>query len=396
MTQELIDSGPEFSELCKEIKSAGIVGFDTEFVSESTYRPELCLLQFALPGRCVAVDPFAVPDMSAWWDLMLDDQTVIIVHGGREEIRFCLTYTGEVPRLVRDVQVAEGLRGRGFPLGYEAIVKRVLGLKLHSNETRTDWRRRPLSAAQMKYALEDVDHLLSIWQKQETWLKRNKRLSWAEAEFQRLIDEVAAEKSPNYWLRLSGLTRLSPRELAVAREVYRWREQEGFNKNRPVRKVLRDDLLIDLARRQPKTVEDVLSTRDMNRPEFRKAAPEIVAAILRAKQLPEGELPPKIDDPDAEQSYDEQVLGQLLGIALANRCAELNVAMSLVGKTSDLRHLVRAHVYMDDGGIAPRLREGWRAEVCGDLLTDVLDGKIALRVADPQSDHPLVFERRPD
>lgn len=394
MSESLIVEQNAFEELCAHIRAAGLVAFDTEFVSEHTYLPELGLLQFATRDRRVAVDPLAVEDLSAWWELMIDDQTTVVVHGGREEVKFCLTNTGRRPRHLWDVQIAEGFRSRSFPLGYDALVRRVLGKRSHGKETRSDWRRRPLSEQQVRYALEDVLHILPIRDQQHKTLKKLGRLEWTEDEFRRLIDEVEAERSPLNWQRLPGLHRLSPRDLAVARELYRWREQEAAARNRPMRKILRDDLLLDLARRHPTTVSEFLSTRDMNRPEYKKCAADVLERVAVGLALPEEELPQLPKTLDEEKTHDEQVLGQLLGIALANRCAEMNVAMSLVGRAADLRHLVRRHVYGDHSGPPPRLTQGWRATVCGDLLTDVLDGRIALRVADPHSDHPLVFERR--
>lgn len=394
MTASLITTQTEFDDLCAHIRAAGIVAFDTEFVSEFTYRPELCLVQLATPEQCAAVDPFEVADLSAWWDLMADDATTIVVHGGREEVRYCLTYAGRPPQKLWDVQVAEGLRSRSFPLGYDAIVKRVLGRTAHGRETRTDWRRRPLTDGQIAYALDDVRHVLEIYDKQRKSLASMKRMHWVESELERMIREVTAERGPDAWMRLPGLQRLPPRDLAVVRALYRWRDSEAEARNRPARKILRDDLVIELARRKPTSEHDLLACRDLNRPEYRKAAPVMLAAISDAVASDPSTWPhlPKNDDDD--KSHDEQVIGQLLGLALANRCAELNVAMGLVGKVADLRHLVRWHVYGDQEGEPPRLTQGWRAEVCGDLLTDVLDGKFTLRVADPQSDHPLVFERR--
>jgi ribonuclease D len=394
MTEGLIVDQAEFDDLCAHIRKAGLVAFDTEFVSEFTYRPELCLLQFATRQRCVAVDPYEVPRLDAWWDIMADEKTEILIHGGREEVRFCLSHTGKPPGKLWDVQIAEGMRGRSFPLGYEALVKRVIGKTAHGRETRSDWRRRPLTERQIAYALDDVRHMPEIYEKQRKSLKDLKRLDWVACEFQRFIEEVQAERSPDSWQRLSGLHRLKPRELAVAREIYRWREAEAEAKNRPARKILRDDLIIELARRQPDSAEDLLAIRDMNRTEYKKAAPAILKHIQAGLSVPDQELPVLPKPSEDDKAHDEHVLGQLLGLALANRCAELNVAVPLVGKSADLRQLVRWHVYGERSGEPPRLMQGWRAEVCGDLLSDVLDGKIALRVSDPQSDHPLTFERR--
>lgn len=394
MSNPLIVQQSEFLALCDQILDAGIVAFDTEFVSEFTYRPELSLLQFALNGQSVAVDPYEVKDLSPWWDIMTNNSTTVVVHGGREEVRFCRHFSGSKPNKLIDLQIAEGLRSRSFPISYTALVARVLSEKAGSKETRTDWRRRPLTQQQIKYALDDVKFVLKIWNIQEKELTDLGRIGWAEAEFQRMVDEVDSEFHRENWRRLSGLHKLKPRELAIIRELFDWRDEVAQEKDQPARRILRDDLLIELARRKPKTTQDLIATRDLNRKNMFKLAPEVVDRIAKAQQIPSDQLPQHIDNPNTQQNQDEQVIGKLLGIALANRCAEMNVSQTLVGTSADLRHLVRYHVYREQSEEKPRLMAGWRADVCGDLLTDVLDGKISMRVADLESDHPLHFERQ--
>ena len=396
MQDRLIVDQTEFDELCAHIKSSGIVAFDTEFVSEHTYRPDLCLLQFATSERCVAVDPFEVKNLEAWWKIMADEETTVVIHGGREEVRFCWYESGTMPRKIVDVQIAEGMKSRGFPISYTALIDRILKKKTHGKETRTDWRRRPLTDHQISYALEDVEHLLAVWKKQTATLEKLNRMPWSEDEFQRMISEVKSELTGERWRRLSGLNRLGARELAMVSELFAWRDQETENKNRPARRILRDDLLVDLARRQPKTMSQLLATRDMNRSDYKKNAQGMLDCIARAAEIPKSEYPKPTPRASTRVSDDEQVLGKFLGIALANRCAELEIAMSLVGTTEDLRHLVRWHVYKKDQGEPPALMRGWREDVCGDLLRDVLDGKVTIRVADPESDHPLKFEHDND
>ncbi len=387
----LIDDQAAFDELCQQIRAVGIVAFDTEFVSEHTYLPELCLLQLATTERSVAVDPYRVQDLSAWWEIMADDATTIVVHAGREEIRFCLNLGDRRPRRLVDTQLAEGLRSTTYPIGYEPLVARILGHKLEQHQTRTDWRRRPLSPEQLEYAVDDVRHLIDVWKKQQASLKRLKRLDWAEAEFTRLVDELETERTDESWRRLGGLQKMRPRQLAVARELFQWREREATSKNQPMRRVLRDDLIVDLALRQPKTAEAVLATRDMNRPSYKKHASELAACITRGLALTESLLPKPL--PTAESSSEDQILSKLLQIVLANRCAELKVALSLVGTTADLKSLVRSLSKKNSKEPPPRLAQGWRAEVCGDLLADVLNGKVRFRVGDRDSEHPLVFEQ---
>ena len=391
---DLIGTQHRFDELCDEIAAAGIVAFDTEFVSESYYKPKLCLVQLATPQGAYLVDPLAVPDLSAWWSLMADDETTIIVHGGREEIRFCQRFAGAMPRRLIDVQVAEGLLSRGYPLAYKNIVNKVLGKTVGSHETRSDWERRPLAAKQLEYAVEDVDFLLEIWSRQEHSLQKQGRIDWAYAEFERLIDTVQQEQDREGWRRLSGVQKFTIKEQVVARALYEWRDRTAEMHDRPARVLFRDDMLLELVKRQPKSVHEMNLTRGMQRRDYQSHAEEIIDVIREAQSLPTDQWPrsgtnrssPPLDD----------VLSKLLSLALANRCADMNLSMSLVGTMSDIDELIRWHVLDGQQGSPPKLMDGWRAEVCGDLLTDLLDGKVSLRVSNPKSDAPLRFDRRGD
>src|SRR5262249_2413636 len=255
-------------------------------LSEHTYRPELCLLQFATRKRSAAVDPYQIRDLSAWWRLMAGPNLTVVVHGGRAEGRVWLWDTGARPAQLFDVQIAEGLLSRAFPLNYNAIVSRELNVRTHGKETRTDWRRRPLTDRQIAYAIEDVEHLLEIYTKESRLLAERGRSAWAQAEFDRFVNDLEQEPLRENWRRLPGVQSLSARELAITRELYQWREQEGQRRDKPIRKVLRDDLIIELAHRQPRDVADLLATRDMNRSDYKRAAPEMLAAVQRGLALP--------------------------------------------------------------------------------------------------------------
>ena len=392
---DLVTDQAEFDDFCQRARDARLVAFDSEFVSESTFRPELCLMQFSAAGETVGVDPFEITDLTPWWDLMTDDRTTIIVHGGQAEVKFCLEATGQAPRRLVDVQLAEGLRSTSYPLGYDALVQRVLDVRPQKgSQTRTDWRRRPLSADQIKYALRDAEFLPKIWEIQRKDLQGRGRAAWAAAEFVRFVRQLAEDHRRGPHEKLSGLSKLSRRDLAVAQEVAAWRWAEAEEKNKPVRRVLRDDLVIDLAKRQPETEEELVAPRDLNRGDIRRSAPDILAAIERGRSVPEEELPPRVRRDGPDRNPDEHVLGQLLGIALSSLCNEHEVARTIAGTAKDLRDLVRWHTAgrPEDAEI-PLLATGWRKELCGQLLTDLLDGEIAMRVADTKGDHPLSFER---
>jgi ribonuclease D len=390
MPGRLITTQDQFNALCDRLRSAGTVAFDTEFVSEYHFRPKLCLLQFATRDEVAAVDPFEVPDLSRWWSLMTDDETTIVVHGSREEVRFCHYHAGAPPRRSIDVQIAEGLLSRGFPVSYKQLVQRAISRRLHDHETRTEWRRRPLTKEQVDYALDDVRYLLPVWDSQRAELQQRGRLDWAEAEFARFIDEVGRERERNDWRRLPGAFKLSRRGMAVARELYAWRERKAEEQDRPVRNVIRDDLLVEIAKRQPKSENDLFAVRGMQRRDYHRLGGELLAAVRAGLEVPDNDLP---DKPRSFHLPDQtEVLGRILALALAHRCAELGVSTTLVGTASDLQDLVRWHVFEGRKGERPRLLQGWRAEVCGDVLTDLLEGRTSLRITNPRSEAPLHFE----
>lgn len=389
---DLIGTQSRFDELCDSIAGAGVVAFDTEFVSEHYYKPRLCLIQLATPAGAFLVDPLAQIDLSRWWQLMADDCTTIIVHGGREEIRFCQRFAGTMPRRLIDVQVAEGLLSRGYPLAYKNIVNKEIGKSVSNHETRSDWERRPLAPKQLEYAVEDVEYLIEIWRRQESALKKLGRFDWAFAEFGRLIELVQQEQDREGWRRLSGVQKFSAREQAVARALHEWRDQAAEQHDRPPRVLFRDDMLLELIKRQPKSVHEMNLTRGMQRRDYQMFANEIIDVIRQAQALPAHELP---THPASRPHLPvDDVLSKLLSLALANRCADMNLSMSLVGTMSDIDELIRWHVVDKQQTAIPKLMDGWRAEVCGDLLTDLLDGKVSLRVNNPRSDAPLRFDRQ--
>lgn len=385
----LITDQKEFEDICSHIRESGIVAFDTEFISENCFRPKLCLVQLATAETCVAVDPLQV-DVASWWQIMQDEETTVIAHAGREETRFCITNCGERPRRLWDVQIAEGLRSNSYPLSYERLISRVLNKRLSSAETRTDWQRRPLTNRQIDYALDDVRFLLKVHERQLRDLQKRGRVDWATEEFEHMIDDMVAERNDTSWRKLSGIRRLNRRQLGVVRELFLWRASVAESNDQPARRVLRDDLVIDLARRQPQSVSDLMRSRDMNRSSYRKNADAIVECVQGALAIPDDELPDKFSKEDS--GTEEPVLGRLLALTLANRCEELDVSAGLVGTSADLKELIRWYVNGCPDEARPSLETGWRAEVCGNLLRQVLEGKISLRVSDARSKHPLVFE----
>lgn len=386
----LISTSRGLDDLVAHLRDAGRFAFDTEFVSEETFEPNLCLVQVATAERLAVVDPLAVRDLSGFWDAVIDPSLGVVMHAAGEDLRICKIKTGTVPARVFDVQIAAGLLGPGYPLSLGNLVSQRLGISLAGGETRTDWRRRPLSPAQLRYALDDVRFLLDLAAGIAAELASKGRTAWAEAEFADFLAAIRDRSEDDRWRRLPGLHGLNRRGLEVARRLAEWRQDDARRANRPLRAILKDDLLVAIAKRQPATRRDLEALRDFNRPHLMSRAGEILDVIAGAQAVPVEALPAPAERHDERPGT--AMVVSLLSATLARCCGQARVAAGLVGAASDLRDLIR---WQSDGcpdDRRPSLARGWRWEVCGQTLMDVLTGRRALRVVDPEADVPVALD----
>lgn len=393
MRYDHITTGQHLRDFCEIIAPAPVVAFDTEFVSEDSYQPELCLIQLAAEGRLGIVDPQEVQDLSPLWNLLVSPGRETLVHAGREEFRFIHKATGQRPAQWFDVQIAAGLIGLEYPASYGTLSSKLLGKVLSKEETRTDWRRRPLSQRQLEYALQDVSDLEEIRNVLHRRLSALGRLSWLEAELADWQRELEDYESGERWQRLGGASGLSQRSLAIVRELWNWRDAEAERRNAPTRRVLRDDLLIELAKRQTADPKRIRAVRGMERGDLQRYLPRIAQCVEKAMALKDSELPRM---PKRSSRPQLNLLGQFLSTALGSICRSADVAPSLAGTAQDVRDLIAYRLNL--GGFAPGevplLATGWRAEVVGQVIDHLLAGDLAIRIADPLADEPLEFERR--
>ncbi len=388
--QSVISTPAGLLELVRHVRAAGRFGFDTEFVSEDTFEPVLCLIQVVTHERLAVIDPQTAGDLSAFWDLVHDPHLETVMHAAGEDLRICLLRTGAVPRRIFDVQIAAGLVGYSYPLSLSNLVSQVLRISLPGGETRTDWRRRPLSPAQLRYALDDVRYLLEVADRLGSELERMGRGGWAESEFADFLSAIENRADLERWRRLPGLQHLSRRGLETARRLAEWRQDEARRQNRPLRQVMRDDLLVAIARRQPSTRRDLEALRDFNRPGLLSKSVAVLAVLEQARSVPEDRLPEhayRLDD-----SPGVSTVANLLSAALGQLCAAHKVAGSLVWSVSDVKHLIRWYCGGRPEHDHPALLEGWRGQLCGQTLLEVLEGRRTFRVVDPASEFPLALE----
>lgn len=388
MAFQHITTQDQLQRFCGDLESAPSIAFDTEFVSEHTYCSELCLIQVASGGELAVIDTLAVRELQPFWELIARDGHETVVHAGREELVFCLDATGKRPSRLFDVQIAAGLVGYEYPAGYGSLLYKLLGEQLHKGETRTDWRRRPLSKQQIAYALDDVRHLEAMRDKLHQRLVELNRVDWMTAEMNAWQDDIDAYRSRERWRKVSGIAGLNNRSLAIVRELWRWRETEAERRDVPPKRVLRDDLIIELAKRRTADPKQIHAVRGLDRGDLQRMMPQIARHIEAALKLPEAELP---RSERRETPNQLNMLGQFLSSALTSICRSARLAPSIVGTASDVRDLIAYRMGYDVGGV-PALAQGWRAEVVGHLIDELLAGRMSIRIADPHSDEPLVFE----
>ena len=390
---DLITTESQLGALVGRLAAHSYVAFDTEFVSEHTYRSQLCLIQVAAPDTLAVIDTLKVRELEPFWRLLTEPGRTTVVHAGREEMGFILHAIKARPWSLFDVQVASGLVDHDYPAGYASIVRRFLNLPTNKGETRTDWRQRPLTPAQVEYALDDVRHLEKLWRKLEGKLAASGRTAWMQDEMQSWQDEVEESFIRKRWRRVSGLSGLSRRELAVARELWHWRDSVADSRDMPPKRVLRDDLLVELCKRKSADERQISAIRGMQRSDLRHILRGLSEAIQRGLDLPDEECPggEKHRAPPPQLA----VLGQFLATAVAGVCRQMHLAPALVGTSSDMRDLLayKLGYFESEDDRPPLLASGWRAEVVGSLVDDLLSGKASLRIGDVRSHDPLVIDR---
>ncbi len=388
--ESLIIERGELAELVDHLRAVGRFAVDTEFVSEDTFEPVLGLIQVATTERVVAIDPVALPDLSAFWDVTIDPSIEVVMFASGEDLRICRHQAGRLPERVVDLQIAAGLVGFPYPISLGNLLSQAMRVSVAGGETRTDWRRRPLTEAQVRYALDDVRWLLPLADQIARELAELGRTEWAEEEYRGLLRTVEARTDPERWRRLPGLHQLNRRGLETARRLWEWRQDEARRANRPVRQLLRDDLLVAIARRQPGNRRDLEALRDFNRPHLLQRSAEILQTIADAAAVPPDQLPEPADR--HEDRPGQSMVVSLLQATLNQSCSQRRISAALVGSSADLKELIRWQVAGRPTHQSPELLTGWRGEVCGSELLDVLTGRRSLRIVDPESEIPVQLD----
>jgi ribonuclease D len=371
-----ITTTDDLAAFCARAAQGPYVTIDTEFLRERTYYAKLCLLQMAIPGEgedaAVLVDPIAGRlSLEPLYELFRNPGVVKVFHAARQDLEIFFVDAGVFPEPLFDTQVAAMVAGFGEQVGYETLVRKIAKASLDKTSRFTDWSRRPLSDAQKVYALADVTHLRVIYEHLKRDLDRSGRAGWVEEEHRALVTpETYIVRPEDAWERIRTRTG-SPRFLAILRELARFREEYAQRTDVPRTRVMKDDVLLELASTKPVTPEDLSRSRLLQREGRRgEVADGILAAVKRALELPQDALPRPDTSRDSLQV--NGALADLLRVLLKARAEQAGVAVKLIASASELDEIA--------GGRrdVPSL-SGWRHQVFGADALRLCEGRLALR-----------------
>lgn len=367
-----ITTTAELAAFCNELQGQPFVAVDTEFMRETTYWPKLCLIQVGAPNVEAVIDPLADGiDLAPLLDLMRDESVLKVFHAARQDVEI-FNNLGAMPRPLFDTQVAGMAAGFGEQIAYDALVRQMLKIELDKSSRFTDWARRPLSEAQLTYALADVTHLASLFPMLRQRLADAGRLPWVEEEMRALCDPAAYDVDPEKaWRRLRP-RKTASKYLAVFKAVAAWRERTAQTRDQPRGRILKDEAIDELATQAPTTLDGLNTLRGVPKGfGGSKFGPDLLAAIKAALADPEG-YAPVLEKPGPPPPPSAGAVVELLKVLLKARSEEAGVASKLIATVSDLEKIAA-----DDNANTPALT-GWRRDAFGADALKIKRGELAL------------------
>jgi ribonuclease D len=368
-----ITTTPDLAQICERLARHPFVTVDTEFLRESTYYPKLCVAQMASTEEAIVVDALAPGiDLGPFFSLMADEKVIKVFHAARQDVEICWHEAEIIPCPLVDTQVAAMVLGYGDSISYDQLVQRITGDMLDKSHRFTDWTRRPLSDAQLAYAVSDVTHLRDVYVKLAGDLDKQRRTEWMREEMKVLTSPETYRMEPEHsWQRLKTRVR-KPKELAVLIEVAAWREREAQTRDVPRGRVLKDDVVGDIAVQAPTTVERLGGLRSLPKGFERSKWGEAIIDAVKRGLARDPKTLPRLER--HKPALNGQATVELLKVLLRMTAERHGVAAKVIATMDDLDRIAA-----DDEADVPALT-GWRRELFGEKALALKHGQLALAV----------------
>ena len=371
----MITTAEELGEVIDHIRAAGLCAYDTEFIGEETYHPQICLVQLATTDMIAIIDPIALPDLDPVWEMLADQAVMKLVHAGGVDLKYVPRAIGCEAANVIDTQIAAAFAGLPWPVGLARVIDAFTGHRLGKGHTFTNWDARPLSQQQLRYAADDVRYLPMLWSMLEEELRRRGTLSWALRECGLRLRMPSGFDPDPHLRKISKGMRLKPRARALLRALVVERDRLAEIENRPHRVLFPDSALLELVRRRPRNADEMAAIRGLPRATAQRWFAEITAILDQADTL---EILPEKNPKPSSEAASEQVEVDTLWMALCTRLYAQGIAPGMVISRAQLAiwYLAQKSNHQMELFAA----DDWRQEAIGEWLTDFIEGRTKLFV----------------
>ena len=384
MFSRLIDTPDELSRLADHLSNRDILAIDTEFIRERSYWPRLELLQVAdREGTVVAIDygRLGIRENDPFMALLASPRVRKVFHAAEQDLDILATYLDVILPNVFDTQLAAGFAGLGARPGYGPTVEALVGIRLAKGESLTDWSLRPLTENQLVYALDDVRHLLTVYDRLVANLESNGRLAWAEQEVDKLVAAIHQQRElrrnpDTLYLRVRGRNTLDAQGLGILQALARWREEEAIRRDRPRGSILKDELLVEVARRAPRGVGQLERLRGFSPRDLERHGDTLIGLVKDVLARPRNTYPqPESSNPPPDDAT--LALTELLQAVTHAVASESGLPVGILATHGELQRL--ADLQRRREPLVHPLLEGWRGDLLGARLVDMLEGRSGIR-----------------
>ncbi len=368
---EVIETTEKLEAFMGKISDVKWLALDTEFLREKTYYAKLCLIQIEAEGHRACVDPLSIDDLSSLTKVLNDPEVTIVLHAAHQDMEILLQLSGETPAPIFDTQVAAAVLGLGDTMAYARLVEQMLGVAIDKSQVRTDWSRRPLKEAQLKYAIDDVRYLSQIYPMMLEKLEAQNRLEWLDKDFAKASDpETYAINADQRWKKIRGNQVLKRPQLAVLKELATWRENLAEQKDLPRKWIIGDDILIDLARQNPKSSQEIAQIRGINAERTKKYHQIWLDLLKNGLETPEAEWTelPRSKKPTPTQNG---VIDMLM-LVIQIKAKEQGITPAVIAGRKQVASMIQAG--------ETTLSNDWRGEIVNDTFARVLAGEMVLSI----------------